>query len=171
MTNADKPTFYLRLDTLAEVFRLEISITLKRAYFAALEDLPLAALEDACRQAIKSEKFMPVPATLRELAGFPTDVLSAAESAWLALRNLACRYNREALSDPLTRTVFDAMGGGYHLDWGFGNWPLEQEDRKRREFLARYREAHNAQRVQRVQSGAPTHEEPPHGRVPHPALS
>lgn len=144
MTPHDKMDFYLLLDTVAEVFNVELSATRKRAYFAALEDMPWDDMERACAEAMRSEKFFPVPATLRELAGYAAEKLPAAEAAWQQLRNLETRYNREALTDPLTREVFEAMGGGYVLDWGFGNWDLAKEDQKRREFVSRYREAQHA---------------------------
>jgi hypothetical protein len=141
VSNDDKLTLYLALDSVAEVFNVTLSPTRKQAYGDALSDLPVEAIRQACDRAIRREKFFPVPATLRELAGCPVETLSHAEAAWQALRNMSTRYNREALSNPITRIVFDAMGGGYVLEWGFGNWPLDQEDRKRREFLSRYREA------------------------------
>lgn len=139
--------FGLLLDSLAEVYGVALSASRKVAYWAALEDIPFADLREACDRAMRYEQFFPVPATLRKLAGYATEVLPPAEAAWQRLRNLATRYNREALGDPITREVFDAMGGSYVLEWGFGNWPMEQEDRKRREFLSRYREAHNARAI------------------------
>jgi hypothetical protein len=156
VSNDNKLTLYLALDSVAEVFNVVLSPTRKQAYGEALSDIPLDAILQACAVAIRTEKFFPVPATLRELAGFPVETLSQAERAWQALRNLRTRYNREALADPLTRQVFDAMGGAYILDWGFGNWPLDQEDRKRREFLSRYREAQNAQALTITRNGSQT---------------
>jgi hypothetical protein len=154
MTNDDKRDFYLTMDGIAEVFNIELSTMRKRAYFVALADLPWQAIREACQKAIRVEKFFPVPATLRELAGFPTDKRDPAEAAWHRLRNAHDRYNRAALSDPLTRQVFEAMGGGYALEWGFGNWPLEQEDRKRREFISRYHETQNANALVMTQERA-----------------
>jgi hypothetical protein len=151
MTHDNRMDFYLSLDTVAEVFNVELSAARKRAYFAALEDIPWEALEQALHEAIRCEKYFPVPATLRELAGYATEKLPAAEAAWQRLRNLECRYNREALTDPLTKQVFEAMGGGYILEWGFGNWDLIKEDQKRREFVSRYRELQNAQAIEAVQ--------------------
>jgi len=147
MTHDDRLDFYLALDTVAEVFNVELSAARKRAYFAALEDVAWDAIERAMHEAIRCEKYFPVPATLRELAGYATEKLPAAEAAWQRLRNLECRYNREALRDPLTKQVFEAMGGGYILDWGFGNWDLTKEDQKRREFVSRYRELQHAQAI------------------------
>jgi hypothetical protein len=147
MTHDEKYLFALTLQPLGIIFRTEVTDLLIRAYWEDLQDLPLAAFQSACRAARRYEKFFPVPATLRELAGFPAEHIPPAEQAWLRLRSRETRYNREALSDPLTRKVFDEMGGGYALEWGFGNWPMEQEERKRREFRSRYREAQNAQAI------------------------
>lgn len=151
MTNNDRVDFYLALDTVAEVFNVELSATRKRAYFAALEDVPWDAIEVAFRDAIRLEQFFPVPATLRELAGYITERLPAAEAAWNRLRDIEKRYNRDALNDPITREVFEAMGGGYVLEWGFGNWDLVLEDRKRKEFLGRYRELQQARAIEAAQ--------------------
>jgi hypothetical protein len=144
MDRSQLPDFTISLQPLGRIFRTELTKILIDLYWEALKDLPLEDLQDACLLAIKQEKFFPVPATLRELAGYSTEFIPPAEQAWLRLRNRDGRYNREALSDPLTRKVFEEMGGGYELDWGFGNWPVEQEERKHREFLNRYREAQNA---------------------------
>jgi hypothetical protein len=137
------------LEPLAVAFKTELSEARLQAYWAALADVELAAFQYACARALKEKKFFPVPATLRELAGCPVDALSPAEAAWYRLRNLSGRYNREALADPLTREVFDAMGGAYVLEWGFGNWKTEKEEAKKREFISRYHEARNAKALVR----------------------
>jgi hypothetical protein len=150
MTHKDKAKFYLMLDSLAEVFDVELSDSRKEAYAVSLQDIPLRQMTDAFTQAVRTAKYFPVPAVLRELAGYATGYTDPAEAAWIKLRNLETRYNRDALTDPLTREVFEAMGGGYVLSWGFGNWPLEQEDRKRREFMTRYQEAQHARAMGRT---------------------
>jgi hypothetical protein len=146
MHEHDVEAFGLTMDSLAEVFNTKLSAARKLAYWTALEELTLTELQAACDQVIRQETYFPVPATLRKLAEYD-DSLEPAERAWLRLRNTQTRYNREALSDPLTREVFEAMGGGYVLDWGFGNWPAKDEDKKRHEFLGRYREAQNARAI------------------------
>jgi hypothetical protein len=143
MTPNEGTAFGLMIDSLAEVFGTQISAARKLAYWHALEELTLEELRDACALAVRQETFFPMPATLRKLAGYD-DSLTPAERAWVRLRNTQTRYNREALSDPLTREVFEAMGGGYILEWGFGQWPSKDEEKKRQEFLGRYREAQNA---------------------------
>lgn len=155
MHDTNDVAFSLMLDALAEAFNTTLSATRKLAYWGALEDIPLDALQRACDLAIRHEEFFPVPAKLRKLAGYDSAGLPPAEAAWQRLRNVQHRYNREALADPLTREVFEAMGGGYVLEWGFGNWPLEQEDRKRREFISRYHEAQHARAIAAGQRQAP----------------
>jgi hypothetical protein len=145
MKAQDNVAFGLMLDSLAEIFNTDVSASRKLAYWAALKDVPLDTLKAACIMAMRTETFFPVPATLRQLAGMDAHPLPAAEAAWLRLRNRTTRYNREALNDPITREVFEAMGGAYVLEWGFGNWETHEEERKRREFLSRYHEAENAQ--------------------------
>jgi hypothetical protein len=155
MTLDDYADFLLAMDAVAEIFPIELSATRKDAYFAALADIPWGKVEEAFHAAIRCEKFFPVPATLRELAGYAVQKLPAAEAAWQRLRNVECRYNREALDDPMTRQVFEAMGGGYVLEWGFGNWDLTKEDQKRREFVSRYRELQHAEAI----AGSPERKE------------
>jgi hypothetical protein len=140
--------FGLALDSLAEVFGTQLSTARKMAYWDALEELTLDEVKAACAKAIRSESFFPVPATLLRLAGHGVEeIVPQADAAWIALRNKQQRYNRESLADPIIREVFEAMGGGYVLEWGFGNWPAEKEEQKRREFLSRYREVQHARTI------------------------
>lgn len=145
MTEMETQEFLMMLDTVAEVFDVELSDARKTAYLVALQDIPHEALRRACEEAIRTGKYFPVPGVLRDLAGYGMTPTDPAEAAWIRLRNLQTRYNREALEDPITKAVFEQMGGGYVLTWGFGNWALEKEDQKRREFISRYNEARNAQ--------------------------
>lgn len=68
MEPQDMRAFGLVLDQLAAVFRAELTLPLKQAYWSALNDLPLEAVLDACTAVVKTEHFFPVPALLRDLA-------------------------------------------------------------------------------------------------------
>lgn len=160
MKPTEKQAFYTAYAAMAEHHNLKLSRERLTGAFAYLEDIPFDMLEMAMHAAIQTQEFFPTIAALRKLAGASRDVLMPEERAWLALRNRQTRYNRDALSDPMIRTVFEAMGGGYVLDWGFGNWPSEQEEMKRKEFLSRYRELRNAHAINAGASFAP------HTRLP-----
>lgn len=50
------------------VFNVELALPKKHAYWRALEDLPLEAVQYACTEVLKTETFFPVPAILRGYA-------------------------------------------------------------------------------------------------------
>jgi len=68
MTMQDLKDFSLCLDQLAEVFNVQLSSMKKHAYYLALQDYPLDAIQAASIQALKEESFFPVPAILRAYA-------------------------------------------------------------------------------------------------------
>jgi len=144
MDQKQSARFHEAMMKLAITFNTELTDLRLEIYWEQLQHVPIDAVVAACQQALQCEKFFPVPRTLLDFAGYPPETRSPGEQAWERLRNRQTRYNREALTDPLTREVFEAMGGGYLLEWGFGNWKSEKEEEKRREFLARYREAQSA---------------------------
>jgi hypothetical protein len=56
------------LDTLGRVFRRPLEADDKAAYLLALDDQPYEAVLYACKQVLREETFMPVPAILRSYA-------------------------------------------------------------------------------------------------------
>lgn len=68
MEPSDARTFGLSLDQLAMVFNVELGLAKKQAYWIALCDMPLEALQYACVEVLKTEAFMPVPSMLRNHA-------------------------------------------------------------------------------------------------------
>lgn len=56
------------LDVMGQVFHLTLSRDHKAAYLLALDDLPLEAVQYACRKVFRQETFMPVPAIVRAYA-------------------------------------------------------------------------------------------------------
>lgn len=68
MEPTDAKTFGMSLDQLGAIFNVELTLPKKHGYWIALEDLPLEAVQYACKQALKTESFMPVPALLRTYA-------------------------------------------------------------------------------------------------------
>lgn len=117
-----------------------------KIYAETLDDIPIEDALHACDLwLLKDTPFFPKPGQLRALAGARTtpqglsDLLrTRALQAWHNLRNPETRYNAWALADPITQHVFQLMGGGYVLEWGFGNWDGIYEEHKRREFIQHY---------------------------------
>jgi hypothetical protein len=70
MTAADRPAFAQLLALLGETFREPISEARVAGYWLACEDVPLPALQAAVREALRTCKFFPRPAELRERAGY-----------------------------------------------------------------------------------------------------
>ena len=70
MTAADRPAFAELLALLGETFHEPISEARVAGYWIALHDLPLPALQAAVREALRSCRFFPRPAELREYAGY-----------------------------------------------------------------------------------------------------
>ena len=65
METTELMTFGLQLDQLAAVFHCELPVSTKHAYWLALVDLPIEAIQFACVEVLKTETFMPVPAIIR----------------------------------------------------------------------------------------------------------
>ena len=56
------------LSVMAQIFRVGLDTDHKAAYLMALDDLPFEAVQYACKQVLRQETFMPVPAILRAYA-------------------------------------------------------------------------------------------------------
>ena len=114
MTAADRGRFAVALATLAEVFGEALSSARLESYFQALADLDIDAVEAAAQICMRTRKFFPKPAELREaLDGSPED---QAEVAWMrflgAVREIG-GYESVNFGDPVTHAVVMDLWG----DW------------------------------------------------------
>jgi len=90
MRDGDRLAFAKGLYALGEAFNEPVSELRAEAYFDALADLPVRAVLDAMRTAIRDGRFFPRPVEIREyVEGRPED---RAELAWTALLRLVRRY-------------------------------------------------------------------------------
>src|SRR5438874_1621180 len=95
MTNTDREQFTKWLFLLAEGFKEPMSELRLEAYWMALEhEISIVQMGDAVREALRSSKFFPRPAELREyIQGNPKQL---AEAAWIAWREGARRLGAGA---------------------------------------------------------------------------
>lgn len=112
MNDSDRSEFAIILAALCETFGREASTATTYGYWLGLSDLTLPAVKDAATRAIRSCKFMPTPAELRELAG----VASASDRAllaWAAVEKAAPlgSYKSVDFDDPLINAAIRSMGG------------------------------------------------------------
>lgn len=113
MATSDRERRAQCVTILAEAYRQKISPATLAAYEMALDDVPPAALEGAVRAALKSCKFMPNAAELRELAGGKTTAESAL-IAWAAVDRATSEvggYKSPNFLDPVVNAVIRNMGG------------------------------------------------------------
>lgn len=64
----ESDAFIDELDTLADVFNIVVDGRKKSAYWRALQDLPLDAVQHACLVVLRKESFFPAPSIFREAA-------------------------------------------------------------------------------------------------------
>lgn len=83
MTDAERPYLAKILAVFSSVFNEPVDELKAEGYFAALRDLPLDVVREAAHAAIKTEKFCPRPARLRELVTGSSEEL--ADTAWAKL--------------------------------------------------------------------------------------
>ena len=84
MTNTDKPAFVTAISALFEAFGKEITEARVAGYWLGLRDLAIQDVTRAVTAALTTETFLPVPASLRKLAGV-ADVGDRAQFAWEAV--------------------------------------------------------------------------------------
>lgn len=102
---------------LAEVTGRKFSPEGLMAYDIALSDVPLAALNSAALQLLKTAKFMPSPAEIREAAGAVSGAVATKDKptlAWVDVRRAINRvggYDSPNFQDPLINATIRAMGG------------------------------------------------------------
>lgn len=64
----ESDAFIDELDTLADVFNIVVDGRKKSAYWRALQDLPLDAVQHACLVVLREESFFPAPSIFRDAA-------------------------------------------------------------------------------------------------------
>lgn len=113
MTQADRPRFLAALGALAVATGTPLDEARSRAYWMALDDLPIEAIERAVRSALRSARFFPRPVELREACGDIPPAGRAAiafEAVRRAIREQGA-YRSVAFDDPLVNATVRNLGG------------------------------------------------------------
>lgn len=101
---------------LAEAYgRLATEVTF-RAYIAGLEGLTVEQIETGVNRALKTCKFMPTPAELRELSG-ELRANDRAVKAWIVFEKAVTRigsYKTVSFDDVVINAVVRSLGGWVH---------------------------------------------------------
>lgn len=82
MKRTDRTRFGLAIAVMAETFDKDVREGMVEGYFAALEDLSIEAVENACRVACRESEFFPRPVQLRRIAKPPANARLLATEAW-----------------------------------------------------------------------------------------
>lgn len=114
METKDADKFGEILGSIANVFEKQPSDSLTLAYFTALEDLPIGAIEKAAGAIIRTGKFFPKPAEIRELCeGSLEDQI---QNAW----NLLNKAYRKA--GEMDSVCFQDAAMAYAMQKTFTTW-------------------------------------------------
>lgn len=109
------------------------------AYADGLEDLPVRAIAEACRLAIRSQKFVPTVSELRIIAGFDVTIDSRIMIAWGELNkamSLHGPYPSIRFNDPpLNQTIQDLGGWVVISDTPMKDW----DSHFRHRFITTYK--------------------------------
>ena len=124
MKATERLRFFKALMLLATTFNEPMSEARLEGYFIALEDLDVANLEHAVRSLLRTARFFPRPAEIREsLNGSMED---RAALAWADFLN-------GSVTDPIGRAAIDGMGGTWEIRNNM------RTDRAETTFMALYR--------------------------------
>lgn len=139
MTSHDSVTFAAEMTMLAEVFGEKLSEPRLRAYFSALEEYPIDAVQQACRRAIKASRFFPKPADLLEMLHGNLDDRAMFQWAQVMLR---AKGQPNEMDDIAERAV-EMMGGWREqIQWlRLIHATHRDEENQRRFFVQMYRAA------------------------------
>jgi hypothetical protein len=138
MTQDEAPAFLERLAALGEVFDAKFSEMKQQLYFEALKDLDLCDVVDGMNEALKTCKFMPRPAEIRELAvGSLEDQAGAAWAEWKELARRQGAYKQITAESVDGRSLVDVFGGW--PQFCAADFSPEMWASKRKEFLQAYR--------------------------------
>lgn len=117
MQDCDRKAFALLVDALAANYGKPAEEALLEAYWRALRDLPLGAVEQAVDTALRQCKHLPRGAELRELAGELPNT-SRAVLAWAALQRAIGQhgaYRSVDFDDPVINAAVRNLGGWQRL--------------------------------------------------------
>jgi len=136
MKNPSKSLILDELSTLAKMTKGEADGDVLNLYWEELQHFPLPQVIQTLRGMRRTAKWFPTVAEILEEMGIKKTSLSdQAALAWEALRCLRKGYREEALTDPITKKCFRALGGRMN----FGVWDYAgQEQWKKKEFMDLY---------------------------------
>lgn len=113
MNEGDRQKFVTTLGAVAAAFRQELSTPMIEGYWLGLSDMTLEGFAAACQKCIRTCRFMPSAAELREHSG-GLSIEMRVELAWSSLLGAIRSYgwNRSVqFDDPCIPAVVDRMGG------------------------------------------------------------
>jgi hypothetical protein len=137
MQQTDRAKFCQVITSLAAAFRVQAEPALIEGYWAALEDLPLQAVEKASTTALRESDFFPRPVELRRRAnaGPPGEATAeAAGFAWAELMRLARNSRSAKHPDPIAEEVVRKLGGWLRI----GQTEEDKLDWMRKNFIDLY---------------------------------
>jgi hypothetical protein len=114
MTDGDRPEFLKIVTAMSEMYQRDCSAAVIDLYFQALSDLAIEQVEAAVVSLLKTAKFMPRPAEIREIIEGPPPKTSPAERAWVRLLEMtkACyECNRVECDDPALAKALKVVFG------------------------------------------------------------
>lgn len=113
MTNHDSAEFARLFTLLSQTFDKEASDALAQIYFDGLKDFAIEQVAAAVNQAVRTKKFWPKVAELRELIEGSVD--DRAAQAWAAFLEAAADGGQASIrfSDPAAARAVDAVFGGW----------------------------------------------------------
>ena len=136
----NREAFAKRMAAMCAAFRTECTDPLLEAYWMALEDLSEPVFNAAVKRAIATEKFMPPPATLLELAGAKAQTSTdRALTAWgfvvEAIRKHGSYSSVEFVDDQAIHGAIRRLGGWLRL---CSTDSEELHSFRRKEFIEAY---------------------------------
>lgn len=148
MTNSDRKQFAQLCALLSQAFDKEMSTLLANIYFDSLKDFSIEQVACAVEQAIKSRKFFPKVAELRELIEGGAD--DRAAQAWALFLEAVSNGGQSSVqfSDRAMATAMDAVFGGWTQACGIlsANCSDEMVAHYQKAFLKQYASAKNSGR-------------------------
>lgn len=146
MKELDRDRFKIVVAALCSAFRRDCDQPMLTGYWWGLSDLSIEDVEHAASRAMRDCEFMPVPATLRELAG-EVPIAGRAVLAWECVDKAMTRhgcYATVCFDDPVVNLAIRTLGGWLRLG------EIEEGDQwnvwTRKEFIATYEKLAAARR-------------------------
>lgn len=138
MNDGHAQEFASALGGLAETFGEPLSAGRIDGYFLALKDLPMEAVLASIARAMRSSRFFPKPAELREFIEGTGDDLAAL--AWTRVIRAIERigtYQSVDFGDPVLHATVDGLGGWSEF-WRIERMDAREQGFKRAEFVRLY---------------------------------